>query len=345
MLRELDLQQTHWADKTQSMLHQRQMEACETRLRRYPPECIFTLQDESHTEDWWQCSYTAEESTAPRTLHTLQALRAQCLSRLPVEAALLSEAEHTLIVRLILNGGNTVIETWQELCAAESLLRRLWCALTIRDQKVSICLPQELATPLRLILREQRHQELRGRLAFFEMETKAALYLSGMLSADQALSRLYENVLRDSYANDRTMALRYLKAWNDFYYDRAGTLFLLHPGLADPEKLLRECGFPAGYQPELPSERALLAAYDLLPEELETHEQLSGLLDGSFDTAEDSAAHDLRILVKQHVTWEELREVVYELLTVPPTPEITACLRRLYAFTPRWGTYRAALVQ
>ena len=56
MLREFDLQRMHWADKTQSMLHQRQMEACETRLLSYPTESIFTLQDERETEYWWQCS-------------------------------------------------------------------------------------------------------------------------------------------------------------------------------------------------------------------------------------------------------------------------------------------------
>ena len=50
MLREFDLQRMHWADKTQSMLHQRQMEACETRLLSYPTESIFTLQDERETE-------------------------------------------------------------------------------------------------------------------------------------------------------------------------------------------------------------------------------------------------------------------------------------------------------
>ena len=345
MLREFDLQRMHWADKTQSMLHQRQIEACEMRLRRYPTDGIFTLQDERQTEDWWQCAYDAEESPAPRTLHTLKELRAQCLTRLAVEAALLTEAEHSLIVRLLLHSGSARIESWEELCAAESLLRRLWCTLTISGQQVAIHLPTELATPLTLILREQRHQELRSRLAFFETDTKAALYLSGMLSAQQALSRLYENVLRDSYANDRVLALRYLKAGNDFYYDRTGTMFLLHPGLADPEKLLRECGFPSGYQPELPSERAILASHDLLPEEVDTNRQLSALLDGCLDTAEDSAAHDLRLLVKQHVTWAELHEVLCEMLPIPPTPEITACLHRLYAFTPRWGTYRAALMQ
>ena len=51
MLREFDLQRMHWADKTQSMLHQRQIEACEMRLRRYPTDGIFTLQDERQTED------------------------------------------------------------------------------------------------------------------------------------------------------------------------------------------------------------------------------------------------------------------------------------------------------
>ena len=215
------------------------------------------------------------------------------------------------------------------------------------EQDVLLHLPRELMIPLSLILREQRHQELRSRLLFFDTDTKAALYLSGMLSAKQALSRLYESVLHDSYANDEALALRYLKAGNDFYYDRAGELFLLHPGLADPEKILREGGFPMGYQPDLPSERALMASRDLLPEEFETDAQLSALLDScmGLETAEESSAHDLRILVKQHVTWSELMEVVRAMLPIPPTKELTACLHRLYAFTPRWGTYRAALVQ
>ena len=86
---------------------------------------------------------------------------------------------------------------------------------------------------------------------------------------------------------------------------------------------------------------------NLLPEEFETDAQLSALLDScmGLETAEESSAHDLRILVKQHVTWSELMEVVRAMLPIPPTKELTACLHRLYAFTPRWGTYRAALVQ
>ena len=279
MLREFDLQRMHWADKTQSMLHQRQMEACETRLLSYPTESIFTLQDERETECWWQCSYDAEESPKSPVLHTLREMRANVLARLPVEAALLTETEHALIVRLILCGGQARIDGWQELSAAESLLRRLWCTLEVDEQDVLLHLPRELMTPLSLTLREQRHQELRSRLLFFDTDTKAALYLSGMLSAKQALSRLYESVLHDSYANDEALALRYLKAGNDFYYNRAGELFLLHPGLADPEKILREGGFPMGYQPDLPSERALMASRDLLPEEFETDAQLSALLD------------------------------------------------------------------
>ena len=136
MLREFDLQRMHWADKTQSMLHQRQMEACETRLLSYPTESIFTLQDERETEWWWQCSYDAEESLKSPVLHTLREMRANVLARLPVEAALLTETEHALIVRLILCGGQARIDGWQELSAAESLLRRLWCTLEVDEQDV-----------------------------------------------------------------------------------------------------------------------------------------------------------------------------------------------------------------
>lgn len=173
MLREFDLQRMHWADKTQSMLHQRQMEACETRLLSYPTESIFTLQDERETECWWQCSYDAEESPKSPVLHTLREMRANVLARLPVEAALLTETEHALIVRLILCGGQARIDGWQELSAAESLLRRLWCTLEVDEQDVLLHLPRELMIPLSLILREQRHQELRSRLLFFDTDTKA----------------------------------------------------------------------------------------------------------------------------------------------------------------------------
>ena len=135
MLREFDLQRMHWADKTQSMLHQRQMEACETRLLSYPTESIFTLQDERETECWWQCSYDAEESPKSPVLHTLREMRANVLARLPVEAALLTETEHALIVRLILCGGQARIDGWQELSAAESLLRYLQLPMALTARK------------------------------------------------------------------------------------------------------------------------------------------------------------------------------------------------------------------
>ena len=135
MLREFDLQRMHWADKTQSMLHQRQMEACETRLLSYPTESIFTLQDERETECWWQCSYDAEESPKSPVLHTLREMRANVLARLPVEAALLTETEHALIVRLILCEGQARIDGWQELSAAESLLRYLQLPMALSERR------------------------------------------------------------------------------------------------------------------------------------------------------------------------------------------------------------------
>lgn len=83
MLREFDLQKVHWADKTQSMLHQRQMEACEARLLSYPTESIFTLQDERETEYWWQCSFDAEESPKSPVLHTCGRCGRMCLRACP----------------------------------------------------------------------------------------------------------------------------------------------------------------------------------------------------------------------------------------------------------------------
>lgn len=132
MLREFDLQRMHWADKTQSMLHQRQMEACETRLLSYPTESIFTLQDERETECWWQCSYDAEESPKSPVLHTLREMRANVLARLPVEAALLTETEHALIVRLILCGGQTAGRSCPLLnhCCAAFGVRWRWTSRT-----------------------------------------------------------------------------------------------------------------------------------------------------------------------------------------------------------------------
>ena len=141
MLRETNVQRLHWADKTMSVLRQEQLEACEKRISALPPVTIFDLTDDLHIEEIWQCSYDVQEHPRMEKLHTRKELRAQVLGRLAAEAALLSIEEHLLAERLITLGGTAELIEWEETTAAESLVRRLWCTISRRNNRIIVHMP------------------------------------------------------------------------------------------------------------------------------------------------------------------------------------------------------------
>lgn len=347
MLRETNVQRLHWADKTMSLLRQQQMEACERRLAALPAFGLYTYEDDLRTEELWQCSYDAMEAPRLTHLHTVRELRARVLTRLPREAALLTIEEHHLVERLLTLGGDAELLDWEEMSAAESLVRRLWCVITIQEQRFMLHLPPALLTPLTMILSSRRHEEVRDRLLRHDAVIRAMLYMGGMLHYEEPMFHLLNDVLEDAEESDERLAMRYLRASYDYIVDREGETLLLHPGLAEPERLLTLAVPHEGLSIDMDEEAVRGAMEGLLPEERPLFDRLFGLLIGATrpEIAEEEAAEDLRMLAKQGVSLAEMQEVLSSMLSVHPTPEMRQAVEDLHRLTPRWGEMRMQTLQ
>lgn len=346
MLRETNVQRLHWADKTMSVIRQEQLEACEKRLAALPQKTVFELANDISIEDIWQCSYDAQEHPRLDKLHTRKELRAKILSTLAAEAALLSAEEHQLVDRLITLGGTAQLIDWEETGAAESLVRRLWCTISRSGGHTTLHMPGALLTPLTLAVTSHAHQELRENLMRHDSVIRGMLYIGGLLHYEEPLYHLMTDVLKDTYACDLTLALRYLRASYDYTYDRNGDMLLLHPGLAEPERLMA-LRTPSEFTLELSEETMRGAVEGMLPEEEPLFERLYGLFLGATrpELTPDGAAEDLLMLAKQGVSLGEMQEVLSTLLSVQPTAEMRAAVTLVHAQTPRWGMMRTAIIQ
>jgi len=339
VLREPNIRRLHWADKTMSLLRQSQLESCEKRLSALPEYGIFTFDDNLHAEELWAISFDAQEENRLTHLHTTQELRSMVLTRLPQEAALLSVEEHALLERLISLGGEAELMDWLEMSAAESLVRRLWCTICVGNGRYILSLPQELLTPLMMVFSCRQHEELRARLLRHDAVIRAFLYIGGLLHYEEPLFHLLNDVVENATDIDRTLAIRYLRSAYDYIYDREGEMILLHPGLAEPDELLRLFPPQEGMTVELDEETVRGAMEGLMPEERALFDRLYRLLLGSTrpDLSEEEAVEDLRMLVKQGVPLPVMHEVLGTMLTVHPTKEMLQAVADLHRLTPRWG--------
>lgn len=347
MLRETNMQRLHWADKTMSLLRQQQLEACEKRLASLPDFGLYTYDDNLRVEELWNCSYDAMEQPRLSHLHTMQELRALVLTRLPMEAALLSVEEHHLVERLLTLEGEAELLDWEEMSAAESLVRRMWCSITCEAHRITLHLPRELLTPLTMVLSSHRHEELRQRLLRHDAIIRALLYIGGLLHYEEPLHHLLNDVLEASGKGEMLLSMRYLRAAYDYMYDADGEMLLLHPGLAEPEQLMHIATPREGLSIDLDEETIRGAMEGLMPEERPLFERLYGLLLGSTrpEIAEEEAVEDLRMLAKQGVSLDVMQEVLATMLTIQPTHEMLFAVADLHQHTPRWGDMRMVHLQ
>lgn len=347
MLRESNVHTLTWADKTMSVLRERQLEACEHRLARLPAFGLFQGCNDVNVEELWQCSFEAQEKPVQTVLHTASMLKAQVLTRLPMEAALLSVEEHMLAERLIVLEGTAELMDWEEVSGAEALVRRLWCTLSRRDDRIVIHMPRTILVPLMAVFASPMHAEIREKLLRYETAIHGLLYIGGLLHYQEPLMLLRRDVLQNTYADDETLALRYLRNTFDYTYDQQGDMLLLHPGLAEPERMLRQTIAMPQTAFELDEDMLVGAMDGLLPEERPLFDGMYGPLIGAVrpEITEEDAVEDLRMLAKQGVSLQEMHEVLASMLTIQPTEAMLSGLRQLHRHTPRWGTLQAATVQ
>lgn len=348
MLRQSNTRPLHWADKTMSVMRADQLEACEKDLAGLPSRCLFEQEcGNVDAEKLYELSFFADEDRRASgralrpALHTVEQLRNRVLHTFVQEAALLSVEEHDLLVRAVLFGGRTPLTDWNELIPARALVRRLWCRVEGVGENAALVMPHQLCASALLLLAGDSHKAVREIVEQVHESIDNTLYLLGAAQA-AGPARHLESLLRGTCAEGHPELIeRFLLAGYDYVYDRTGNLLLIHPGLADPERMM-------GITNTEMNPEALKKASDSINDlESPLYDRMLGLLLDVTrpEITPEDAVEDLIILAKQEVPWKDMLEVLSSLLICRPTPEMRAALKELSDRVPRWLSLSTSRVQ
>jgi len=334
-----------WCEMTMSMMREKQFEACERRLFAYPSVSLFS--DEATELDAMRLLEGSFERFSGQLLVTLKQLRERVMFRLPLEAQFVSIGEMQLLERLLMNDGEILLGEWDDIGAAEALVRRLWCSFHANGEEWTLQLPKKLHDPLMFAIHMPETAVVRERVFRFDATIHGLLYIAGLLHSAQPLDVFMREVMKrdDELALD--IARRYLQSTFEYIMDARGDLILLHPGMADPYRMFQIQPVEGIFTLELSQELIAGGMNGILPEEIPLHEQLCGAIRGALRPEYDlgEAAEDLRILAKQGVSLREMEEVMAAMLSVLPTEQMKYALKRLHQCTPHWLGLKTALVQ
>ena len=348
MLRQTNTRSLHWADKTMSVLRADQLEACEKDLAGLPSRCLFEPECSNvDAEKLYDISFFAEEDrkSAGRAshpvLHTVEELRNRVLHSFAQETALLSVEEHDLLVRVMLFGGRTPLSDWNELIPARGLVRRLWCRVENVGSNAVLILPSQLCTTVLMLLAGDSHRNVRTIVEQVHERIENTLYLLGAVQASGPIRDMLA-LLKGTCAENRPdLVERFLVSGYDYVYNRSGSLLLIHPGLADPERMM-----DINYT-EMDPEALSKASVSINDLESPLYEQMLSVLQGATrpEITPEDAVEDLIILAKQEVPWKDMLEVLSSLLICQPTPEMRSALKDLCDRVPRWLDQSTSQVQ
>ena len=339
-----------WIDKTMSVLRANQLEACEKDLAGLPFRCLFDGDcTDADAEIFYNMSFFPREDRKTRTfaLHTVEQLRVRVLSSFAPELALLSPEEHDLMVRLVLFGGKLSLQDWEEVIPARAMVRRLWCRSREEDGVRVLYMPHQLCASALLLLAGEVHRKIRDAVEEVYGNIDNSLYLMGMMQASGPMLHL-QSLLKDTYASGHSELIeRMFLAGSDVLYDEDGRMMLVHPGLADPERMFRQMPAASAACQEM-SPEALQAASDSLNDlESPLYEQMLFTVQDAVrpELNPEDVTEDLIILAKQDVSYDNMREVLSSVLVSMPTPEMLKALRDLSSRVPRWVWFSSSRVQ
>ncbi len=348
MLRQTNTRPLHWTDKTMSVLRANQLEACEKDLAGLPSCCVFESECSNiDAEKLYEMSFFAEEDRKAKrrkahpSLHTVEQLRNRVLETFVQETALLSVEEHDLLVRAVLFGGHTSLTDWNELIPARALVRRLWCRVEGKGENTVLILPHQICASALMLLAGDSHKAVREIVEQIHESIENTLYLLGAAQAAgpaRHMASLLKNTCADGHSE---LIRRFLLAGYDYIYDHSGSLLLIHPGLADPDRMM-------GMESAEMNPDALKKASDSINDlESPLYDRIHSLLIDVTrpDITPEDAAEDLIILAKQEVPLTDMVEVLSSQLICQPTAEMKAALRDLCERVPRWLSLSTSRVQ
>ena len=347
MLRE-GMLHADWCDRTMSMMREKQFEACERRLFAHPGIALFSEKaTDQDAQILFSGSFEDTHGQSGGALVTLDQLRRRVADRLPLEAIYISIGEMQLLERLLMNDGEIRLGEWDDVSAAEALVKRLWCSFRVDGEDWILYLPKALRAPLMTAIHAPEALTARERLFRFDATIHGLLYIAGLLHSSQPIGVFLQEVMYRRDEQAMQVAQFYLQSSFEYVTDSAGDLILLHPGLADPYRLFGMQPLEGIFTLELSQELIAGGMNGMLPEEVALHEAMCGALNGAlrpeFDLAE--AAEDLRMLAKQGVSLRELETVMASMLTVLPTEKMKDALKQLHLCTPHWMGLKTTLMQ
>ena len=343
MLYKTDKRPASWPDQTLSALRIGRLEACEKELACLGGRGLFDMETtDMDAERLFSQSWYAEEEKTPR-LHTVEEMRTQVLSQLPSEMGLLSPEEYTLALKLALFGGEMPILNWDDLPAARSLIRRLWCRA--RPEKGNwLVMPRQICMAVLLMLASEELGPVKETAARVTETVDNTLYLAGAMPAEMAVKDLAWQLQGTLGENKPALYWRMLKAAFEIMPDRKGRLMLVHSGLADPMGLINGQGSRAMGLNQSNMEDLYGSLMDV---EDPLYDRMLSLIQGLTrpEVNGEDVVEDLMLMAKQNATTEEMRQVLAMRIICLPTEEMKDALQEIQARVPRWVSLNMAGVQ
>ena len=324
-----------------SVLREKQFEACERRLSAYPGISLFSpLATDALAQTLLEKSFYHNEP-GNDGLATIKGLRKKVLAQIAIEVLYLSNSENVLLEKLLLAKGRLVSTNWDDIDAVEALTRRLWCSFRAEGEKWALELPEPLHKPLLIAMKDPMYMQARARLYRYDATIQGLLYIAGFLHSVQPLGFFTKDVMQREDQLAQNIGCRYMKATFEYINDVDHEIILVHPGLADPNRLMLLMSMMGlGDEITLTLDEETLAGgmQGLLPEEEPLHLAMRAALEGFVRPEWDAeeAAEDLRILAKQGVSHTEMADVLASIVFVRPTQAMMTALMNLYNCTPHW---------
>ena len=323
---------------TMSRLRESELDELKNRLTAQNGQSIFGRGSSHYWTKAYQYSYDYAERRSEEW-PSLPKLRAAVRNRVPIELPFVTEREEAMIKRLLLFGGVTPLFTEDELAAADSLVKRLWCSCVLRDNgQLFVRLADALIKPMLAAVADNSYHELRARMFAFSATLHSMVYLHGMLYAEPVIANLTERLVPDHDETHIRLLYRYLKAEFDYCLDSQGNLVLIHPGLIHPERMLASISNAKYQATDYTREMIIGGMSELLKEESAAEEILRSELGFALQPGYNpgTMVNDVKFLIKQGATHEQLSSLISEKLAVRMTPQIEAALKRAETDTVRW---------
>ena len=323
---------------TMSRFRENEFDAVRTRLSGQTGESIFGKGSSQFWMKAYQASYDHSERS-DTSWPSLSEVRTRVKRQITIELPLVTEREEALLRRLLLFGGVTPLFSDDEMLAADSLLKRLWCSCVTRDNgQVLIRLADVLLKPVLTVFANEKYTEARAKVYALSATLHSMVYLHGMLYAEPIISHMSERLLTQRDEQHTNILYRYLKAEFDYCLDSQGNMVLMHPGLIHPERMLASISNARFQATDYTREMIIGGISELLKEEAAAEEILRSELGFALQPGYNPGmmVNDLKFLIKQGATHDQLSALISDKLAVRMTPRIENALRRVETDTVRW---------